>query len=149
MPYCERRTQNHTLTLPVVTHGVKIAFVATGGGKKEIMKAIFEGGNGLPCALVNEGARERCSWFVDNAAVEGVSYPQERKAGSRQDLTRYDFAVEKDGCAGGFFGSGVQSEDMDGVLKGQGFISGTSYHLSSPLVPLLLGGEFLNMSLRA
>ncbi|ESZ95111.1 6-phosphogluconolactonase [Sclerotinia borealis F-4128] len=65
-----------TLTLPVVTHAVKIAFVATGGGKKEIMKAIFEGGNGLPCALVNEGARERCSWFVDNAAVEGVSYPR-------------------------------------------------------------------------
>ncbi|KAM3068780.1 suppressor of los1-1 [Clarireedia jacksonii] len=65
-----------TLTLPVVTHGVKIAFVATGGGKKEIMKQIFEGGNGLPCALVNDGARERSSWFVDNAAVEGVSYPK-------------------------------------------------------------------------
>ncbi|KAG4430566.1 hypothetical protein IFR05_013948 [Cadophora sp. M221] len=65
-----------TLSLPVVTHGVKIAFVATGGGKKEIMKQIFEGGNGLPCALVNEGARERASWFVDNAAVEGVSFPR-------------------------------------------------------------------------
>jgi len=65
-----------TLSLPVVTHGVKIAFVATGGGKKEIMKEIFEGGNGLPCALVNEGAGERCSWFVDNAAVEGVSFPR-------------------------------------------------------------------------
>ncbi|TVY62305.1 putative 6-phosphogluconolactonase [Lachnellula suecica] len=65
-----------TLTLPVVTHGVKIAFVATGGGKKEIMKEIFEGGNGLPCALVNEGAGERCTWFTDTAAVEGVSYPR-------------------------------------------------------------------------
>jgi len=65
-----------TLSLPVVTHGVKIAFVATGGGKKEIMKQIFEGGDGLPCALVNEGAGERCSWFVDNAAVEGVSFPR-------------------------------------------------------------------------
>ena len=65
-----------TLSLPVVTHGVKIAFVATGGGKKEIMKQIFEGGNGLPCALVNEGAGERASWFVDNAAVEGVSFPR-------------------------------------------------------------------------
>jgi 6-phosphogluconolactonase len=65
-----------TLSLPVVTHGVKIAFVATGGGKKEILKAIFEEGNGLPCALVNEGAGERCSWFVDNAAVEGVSFPR-------------------------------------------------------------------------
>jgi 6-phosphogluconolactonase len=65
-----------TLSLPVVTHGVKIAFVATGGGKKEILKKIFEEGNGLPCALVNEGAGERCSWFTDNAAVEGVSFPR-------------------------------------------------------------------------
>lgn len=65
-----------TLTLPVVTHAVRVAFVATGGGKKGIMKEIFEEGNGLPCALVNEGTGERCSWFVDNAAVEGVSYPK-------------------------------------------------------------------------
>ncbi|GAB1320607.1 suppressor of los1-1 [Madurella fahalii] len=65
-----------TLTLPVVTHAVKVVFVATGAGKKEIMKEIFEKGNGLPCALVNEAAGDRCSWFVDNAAVEGVSYPR-------------------------------------------------------------------------
>jgi 6-phosphogluconolactonase len=65
-----------TLSLPVVTHGVKIAFVATGGGKKEIMKKIFEEGNGLPCALVNEAAGERCTWFTDNAAVDGVSFPR-------------------------------------------------------------------------
>lgn len=65
-----------TLTLPVVTHAVRVAFVATGAGKKGIMKDIFEEGKGLPCALVNEAAGERCSWFVDNAAVEGVSYPR-------------------------------------------------------------------------
>lgn len=65
-----------TLTLPVVTHAVHVAFVATGGGKKEIMKEIFEGGNGLPCALVNEDTGDRCTWFVDHAAVEGVSYPR-------------------------------------------------------------------------
>ncbi|AEO69377.1 a1aa9c8e-5849-4f73-9975-9369fef9fe62 [Thermothielavioides terrestris] len=65
-----------TLTLPVVTHAVKVAFVATGAGKKEVLKEIFEQGNGLPCALVNEGTGGRCSWFVDNAAVEGVSYPR-------------------------------------------------------------------------
>ncbi|ORY63424.1 6-phosphogluconolactonase [Pseudomassariella vexata] len=65
-----------TLTLPVVTHAVKVAFVATGGGKKEIMKRIFEQGDGLPCALVNEATGERCSWFVDTAAVEGVSFPR-------------------------------------------------------------------------
>lgn len=65
-----------TLTLPVVTHGVKIAFVATGGGKKEIMKKIFEEADGLPCALVNEGAGDRCTWFTDAAAVDGVNYPR-------------------------------------------------------------------------
>jgi 6-phosphogluconolactonase len=65
-----------TLSLPVVTHGVKVAFVATGGSKREILKKIFEEGAGLPCALVNEGTGERCSWFVDNAAVEGVSFPR-------------------------------------------------------------------------
>jgi 6-phosphogluconolactonase len=65
-----------TLTLPVVIHGVKIAFVATGGGKKEIMKQIFEGGDGLPCTLVNEGGQDRVTWFTDSAAVEGVSYPR-------------------------------------------------------------------------
>ncbi|KAK6216169.1 hypothetical protein LQW54_003743 [Pestalotiopsis sp. IQ-011] len=65
-----------TLTLPVVTHSVKIAFVATGGGKKDIMKEIFEQGNGLPAALVNEAAGERCSWFVDEPAVEGVAFPR-------------------------------------------------------------------------
>lgn len=65
-----------TLTLPVVTHSVRVAFVATGAGKKEIMKQIFEQGNGLPCALVNEATGDRCSWFVDNPSVEGVSYPR-------------------------------------------------------------------------
>ncbi|KAL9943634.1 hypothetical protein ACHAQF_003881 [Verticillium nonalfalfae] len=65
-----------TLTLPVVTHAVKVAFVATGGGKKEIMKQIFDENSGLPCTLVNEGAGDRASWFVDNAAVEGVAFPR-------------------------------------------------------------------------
>ncbi|KAH8162088.1 hypothetical protein CIB48_g6155 [Xylaria polymorpha] len=65
-----------TLTLPVITHAVRIAFVVTGAAKKEIMKEIFEVGNGLPCALVNEAAGDRCSWFTDNAAVEGVQFPR-------------------------------------------------------------------------
>jgi 6-phosphogluconolactonase len=67
-----------TLTLPVVTHASKIAFVATGGGKKEVLKQIFETeeGRSLPCGLVNEGAGEKVSWFVDDAAVEGVSFPR-------------------------------------------------------------------------
>ncbi|TFB04783.1 hypothetical protein CCMA1212_002923 [Trichoderma ghanense] len=65
-----------TLTLPVVTHAVRVAFVATGSGKREIMKRIFDAGEGLPCSLVNEAAGDRCSWFVDEAAVEGVAFPR-------------------------------------------------------------------------
>lgn len=67
-----------TLTLPVVTHAAKIAFVATGDGKKEILKKILdtEEGRSLPCGLVNEGGAERVSWFTDHAAVDGVGFPR-------------------------------------------------------------------------
>ena len=68
-----------TLTLPVVTHAQKIAFVATGGGKKEILKKILEAddeGRNLPCGLVNEGGGEKVSWFTDDAAVQGISFPR-------------------------------------------------------------------------
>ncbi|KAJ9615313.1 suppressor of los1-1 [Cladophialophora chaetospira] len=68
-----------TLTLPVVTHAHKIAFVATGGGKKGILKKILEAddeGRSLPCGLVNEGGADKVSWFTDDSAVEGVSFPR-------------------------------------------------------------------------
>ncbi|MCJ1259057.1 suppressor of los1-1 [Lignoscripta atroalba] len=67
-----------TLTLPVVTHGIKIAFVATGEGKQGILKEILdtEEGRSLPCGLVNEGGAEKVSWFTDTKAVQGVGYPR-------------------------------------------------------------------------
>ena len=67
-----------TLTLPVVTHGIKIAFVATGEGKKGILKTILdtEEGRSLPCGLVNEGGAEKVSWFTDSPAVDGVGFPR-------------------------------------------------------------------------
>ncbi|KAI9858604.1 MAG: suppressor of los1-1 [Trichoglossum hirsutum] len=67
-----------TLTLPVITHGLRIAFVATGESKKGIMRDIFdkEEGQGLPCGLVNEGGGEKVSWFTDQSAAAGVSYPR-------------------------------------------------------------------------
>ena len=67
-----------TLTLPVVTHALSIAYVATGGGKKDILKQIFdaEEGRSLPSALVNQGAGQKVSWFTDHPAVEGVSFPR-------------------------------------------------------------------------
>ncbi|KAJ6095422.1 suppressor of los1-1 [Penicillium sp. IBT 16267x] len=67
-----------TLTLPVVTSAIQIAFVATGAGKKDIMKAVFdtEEGRSLPSALVNQGAGEKVTWFTDRAAIDGVTFPR-------------------------------------------------------------------------
>ncbi|KAL4802705.1 glucosamine-6-phosphate isomerases/6-phosphogluconolactonase-domain-containing protein [Aspergillus unguis] len=67
-----------TLTLPVVTHAISIGFVTTGGGKKDVLKQIFdqEEGRSLPSALVNQGGGEKVTWFTDNAAVEGVAFPR-------------------------------------------------------------------------
>ncbi|KAK9450461.1 uncharacterized protein V1518DRAFT_371700 [Limtongia smithiae] len=63
-----------TLTLPVVTHSLRIAFVAVGGSKAEVLKTVFEDPDaGLPCSLVNEGAKGKVTWFVDSAAVKGVA----------------------------------------------------------------------------
>jgi 6-phosphogluconolactonase len=67
-----------TLSLPVVQHAARIAFVGTGAGKKDVLKSIFESEEGrqLPCGLVNEGAGDRVSWFCDAAATEGVNFPK-------------------------------------------------------------------------
>lgn len=67
-----------TLTLPVVTHATKIAFVATGGGKKDILRTILdsEEGRSLPCGLINEAAGDKVSWFTDSSAAEGVGFPK-------------------------------------------------------------------------
>lgn len=67
-----------TLSLPVVHAAHKIAFVATGEGKGEVLEKIFdtEEGRSLPCGLVNEGAGDKVSWFTDVKATKGVSYPR-------------------------------------------------------------------------
>lgn len=63
-----------TLTLPVVTHAIKVVFVATGAGKKEVLKTIFEKPEeGLPCSLVNVGGGDKVVWFTDDAAIQGVA----------------------------------------------------------------------------
>lgn len=64
-----------TLSLPVVVHANRIGFVATGAGKKDVLKKIFETEEGgrLPCGLVNEQGGEKVAWFCDAAATEGIS----------------------------------------------------------------------------
>jgi len=66
-----------TFSLPVASHGIKIAFVAAGAGKKDILKKIFdtEEGHSLPSGLINDFAQDRVTWFTDLAAVEGVQFP--------------------------------------------------------------------------
>jgi len=69
-----------TFSLPVASHGIKIAFIATGAGKKEILKKIFDTdeGHSLPSGLINGLAQDRVSWFTDAEAIEGVQFPQRR-----------------------------------------------------------------------
>ena len=66
-----------TLSLPVVHAATRIAFVATGEGKANIIKKIFdeEEGASLPCGLVNQ-AGEKVSWFCDAPATKGIVYPR-------------------------------------------------------------------------
>lgn len=70
--------QRVTLTVPVVTHGLRVAFIATGAGKQEVLKKIFDTdeGRGLPSGLINEGGGDRVTWFTDEAAVAGVTFPK-------------------------------------------------------------------------
>lgn len=68
-----------TLSLPVVVHANRIGFVATGGGKKDVLKKIFETeeGSRLPCGLVNEQAGDKVAWFCDAPATESItSFPR-------------------------------------------------------------------------
>ncbi|KAF2461714.1 hypothetical protein BDY21DRAFT_333027 [Lineolata rhizophorae] len=67
-----------TLSLPVCTHGLRVAFVATGAGKKDILRQIFDTDEGrqLPAAMVNDGAGDKVTWFTDEPAVEGVAFPK-------------------------------------------------------------------------
>lgn len=71
-----------TLSLMVIQHALKIAFVATGVEKQEVLKKIFDehpdvhGGQVLPCALVNRRAGEKVSWFCDDDAAKNVVFPK-------------------------------------------------------------------------
>ncbi|ORY79406.1 hypothetical protein BCR37DRAFT_388434 [Protomyces lactucae-debilis] len=69
-----------TLTLKVVSAAHRVAFVATGEGKQQILREIFDNlDSDLPCALVNRATTDKCSWFCDKAAVQGVHYETKTK----------------------------------------------------------------------
>jgi 6-phosphogluconolactonase len=58
-----------TLTYPVINHAARVAFVATGEGKKTILQQIIdEPERGLPSARVRPNSPGQLYWFVDDAA---------------------------------------------------------------------------------
>ncbi len=62
-----------TLTVPVICHSLRIAFVVEGATKAPVIKTIMEHPEaGLPSSIVNEGAAGRVAWFVDNEALTDV-----------------------------------------------------------------------------
>ncbi|KAJ8141080.1 hypothetical protein OY671_005739 [Metschnikowia pulcherrima] len=59
-----------TLSIPVICHAQRVAFVVEGLTKAPIMRIIMERPEkGLPSSIVNEGAAGKVSWFVDNDAL--------------------------------------------------------------------------------
>ncbi|KAI5969063.1 SOL1 [Candida margitis] len=62
-----------TLSIPVICHAARVAFVVEGLTKAPIIKTIMERPEkGLPSSIVNEGAAGRVSWFVDDAALNDL-----------------------------------------------------------------------------
>jgi len=66
-----------TLTLPVINHATRVAFVATGSGKAETLSAILDNPEkGLPAARVRPVAPGQLVWFVDDPASAEVKFPR-------------------------------------------------------------------------
>jgi 6-phosphogluconolactonase len=64
-----------TLTYPVINHAARVAFVATGESKKDILHDILdEPEKGLPSSRVRPAAPGYLYWFVDDAASSRVKY---------------------------------------------------------------------------
>ena len=65
-----------TLTYPVINHASKVAFVATGEGKQDILAEIMDdpAKNSLPASRVRPTQHGQLYWFVDDAASAKVKY---------------------------------------------------------------------------
>jgi len=66
-----------TLTYPVINHAARVAFVATGGGKVDILKTVLDQPeDGLPSSRVKPVQPGQLYWFVDDAASAKVQFPR-------------------------------------------------------------------------
>jgi 6-phosphogluconolactonase len=66
-----------TLTIPVINHASRIAFVAAGGEKADALKAVLDDRDeGLSAACVKPVFPGQLYWFTDEAAAAKVSFPR-------------------------------------------------------------------------
>ncbi len=56
-----------TLTLPVLSSAAAVAFLVTGGEKRDVLQKVREGDSGLPAERINPAGD--LIWFVDKAAA--------------------------------------------------------------------------------
>ena len=66
-----------TLTFPVVNHAARVAFVAAGEGKADMLAVVLDRPEeGLPASRVRPAHPGQVYWFVDEAAARKVQYPR-------------------------------------------------------------------------
>ena len=66
-----------TLTYPVINHALRVAFVAAGDGKVDVLHTVLDKPEeGLPSSRVRPAAPGQVYWFVDDAASAKVQYPK-------------------------------------------------------------------------
>lgn len=66
-----------TLTFPVINHAARIAFIATGEAKADVLHTVLDKPEeGLPSSRVRPGAPSQVYWFVDEEASAKVEYPK-------------------------------------------------------------------------
>ncbi|KAI0271507.1 6-phosphogluconolactonase [Gloeopeniophorella convolvens] len=64
-----------TLTYPVINHAARVAFVATGAGKAQILRDILDTPElGLPAARVRPSPPGQLVWFVDDPASAELQF---------------------------------------------------------------------------
>ena len=66
-----------TLTYPVINHAARVAFVAAGSGKQDMLSAVLDTPEqGLPSSRVRPVPPGHLYWFVDDAASAKIQYPK-------------------------------------------------------------------------
>jgi len=66
-----------TFTYPVINHAARVAFIAAGKEKVDILKSVLDDPEaGLPSTRVRPVFPGKLFWFVDDAAAAKVEYPR-------------------------------------------------------------------------